>query len=348
MSGNLKRPLVTFALFAYNQEKFIHDAIEAALGQDYSPLEIIISDDRSDDSTYEQMSKSIAGYQGTHSITLRRSDENRGVFAHVLDVVRIAKGELIVFAAGDDISAPERVRILVDSWLTGGAWGLHSNYDKIDDKGNILELGIRNEELTRPSFELRRYFDISEKDIEIVHGATSAYDSRAFAGIDPERPGFILAEDGMLSLLLNLSKRKISHVNSSLVRYRAHDESLTNAPASSRDSFHSLLAAEKKASVYALSSLNRAKYFLERARASEGFDYRKIDIAYVHADMNLQDFKSSWLVSAFPKRFALLKKTRRYDDISYMMPRILGFRFFYWFRTIRNVVTRARRSGLQQ
>ena len=43
------RPLVTFALFAYNQEQYIREAVEGAFSQTYEPLEIILSDDCSSD-----------------------------------------------------------------------------------------------------------------------------------------------------------------------------------------------------------------------------------------------------------------------------------------------------------
>lgn len=36
-----ERPLVTFALFAYNQERFIREAVEGALAKTYSHLQII-------------------------------------------------------------------------------------------------------------------------------------------------------------------------------------------------------------------------------------------------------------------------------------------------------------------
>ena len=49
------RPLVTFALFAYNQEQYIREAIEGAFAQTYQPLEIILSDDCSTDRTFEIM-----------------------------------------------------------------------------------------------------------------------------------------------------------------------------------------------------------------------------------------------------------------------------------------------------
>ena len=44
-------PLLTFALFSYNQENYIRQAVEGALAQDYPRLEIIISDDCSQDET---------------------------------------------------------------------------------------------------------------------------------------------------------------------------------------------------------------------------------------------------------------------------------------------------------
>jgi len=43
--GTPERPLLTFALFGYNQEQYIREAVEGAFAQTYSPLEIILSDD---------------------------------------------------------------------------------------------------------------------------------------------------------------------------------------------------------------------------------------------------------------------------------------------------------------
>jgi glycosyltransferase involved in cell wall biosynthesis len=50
-------PLVTLVLFAYNQEKFIRQAMEGAFAQTYQPLEIIVSDDSSPDGTFAIMSE---------------------------------------------------------------------------------------------------------------------------------------------------------------------------------------------------------------------------------------------------------------------------------------------------
>ena len=66
-----ERPLVTFALFAYNQEKYIHEAVEGALAQTYEPLEIILSDDSSTDRTFEVMSELAKKYNGKNKVIVR-------------------------------------------------------------------------------------------------------------------------------------------------------------------------------------------------------------------------------------------------------------------------------------
>ncbi len=62
---NEERPLVSFVLLAYNQERYVEEAIAGAFAQDYSPLEIILSDDCSTDGTYAIMQRMAAGLRRT-------------------------------------------------------------------------------------------------------------------------------------------------------------------------------------------------------------------------------------------------------------------------------------------
>ncbi len=117
MAGNCveqkiqEKPLITFILFAYNQECFIRDAIEGALSQTYSPLEIILSDDCSTDSTFLIMKEMVTNYNGQHKIVINQNENNIGLCAHINRCVELSQGELLVGAAGDDVSLPERWRI---------------------------------------------------------------------------------------------------------------------------------------------------------------------------------------------------------------------------------------------
>jgi glycosyltransferase involved in cell wall biosynthesis len=104
-----ERPLITFALFAYNQEKYIREAIEGAFSQTYSPLEIILSDDCSTDNTWRIIEELASSYRGPHRIILNRNSENKGIGRHVERIAELSHGEWVVMAAGDDISMPYRV-----------------------------------------------------------------------------------------------------------------------------------------------------------------------------------------------------------------------------------------------
>jgi|TARA_B110000211_G_scaffold191500_1_gene218373 glycosyltransferase involved in cell wall biosynthesis len=103
------RPLVTFALFAYNQEEYIREAVEGAFAQTYEPLEIILSDDYSSDRTFEIMQEMAAAYDGSHDVKMRRNPENLGLANHFNRLTHLANGDILTVAAGDDISRPERV-----------------------------------------------------------------------------------------------------------------------------------------------------------------------------------------------------------------------------------------------
>ncbi len=112
--------LASFVLFAYNQEQFIREAVEGALAQTYSPLEIILSDDCSSDRTFAVMQETVASYHGPHKIRLNRNETNLGIIAHYNKVCQLATGQLLVFAAGDDLSLPRRTQRIMDEWKERG------------------------------------------------------------------------------------------------------------------------------------------------------------------------------------------------------------------------------------
>lgn len=111
------RPLVTFGLIGFNQGAVIREAIEGAFAQDYEPLEIILSDDCSPDGTFAIMQEMAAAYEGPHRVIARRNPINYGTAMHMQAIAEEMSGELLVVAAGDDISCPERSAKLVSGWL---------------------------------------------------------------------------------------------------------------------------------------------------------------------------------------------------------------------------------------
>lgn len=113
-------PPVSALLLAFNCREFIGDAVASVLGQETSPMEIVISDDASTDGTFEAMVKAVRDYGGPHRVVLRRRRENSGSkSAHLNDALWHSSGEVLVSFDGDDISEPHRVRRLLERFRAG-------------------------------------------------------------------------------------------------------------------------------------------------------------------------------------------------------------------------------------
>lgn len=215
-----KNPLVTFALFSYNQEKYIREAVKAALAQDYSPLEIIISDDCSCDKTFEIICEATKSYAGNHKIIINRNDNNLGVGSHVNLLMQMSSGEFIVGAAGDDISNANRVTRLIEKFKEGGAqcYSVWSSAKYIDGNGDFLE---------RKFTPAVKHDDISIiRNRNPVIGATHAWRKEVFDFFGPLMPGIVF-EDNAISFRSYLLGG-ISFIEDDLVNYRHHDNNLTN------------------------------------------------------------------------------------------------------------------------
>ena len=110
------KPLVSFGVPTYNQEKYVAEAIKSAFAQTYQPLEIIISDDCSKDGTWNIIQRMVAEYKGPHRVVLNRNEKNLGVTKHFELIMTLCSGDFYTGCSGDDIALPEKVQIMVDRW----------------------------------------------------------------------------------------------------------------------------------------------------------------------------------------------------------------------------------------
>lgn len=225
-AGRETRPLVTFALFAYNQEAFIREAVEGAFAQTYSPLEIILSDDCSSDRTFQIMQDMAAAYRGPHRVVVEQTPTNLGRMTfgrRVWSLLSRCKGELIVLAAGDDVSLPDRTQSLFSTWDSGGrnAVCVHSKALPTDEHGHAISSEVGDNEIATISLEA-----FVERDGMGLIGATNAVSKELLHRFGP-LPDVLLLEDGALALRAKLSDG-ILFVPKPLVKYRRHGSNLTN------------------------------------------------------------------------------------------------------------------------
>ncbi|GAB4566179.1 MAG: hypothetical protein Tsb007_38500 [Rhizobacter sp.] len=138
----MSTPRISLAVLAYKQSAFIDDAVRSALAQVCEPIEILLSDDASPDTTFAQMQALANAYRGPHQVVARRNERNLGMGGHFNAVMRAARGELVVLMAGDDISLPERVAMTAQVWdASGGRLDLIAS-DLVDMSYNGVDLGL--------------------------------------------------------------------------------------------------------------------------------------------------------------------------------------------------------------
>lgn len=213
-----ERPLITFLLMAYNQERFIREAVVGAFDQTYSPLEILITDDCSTDRTFEIISEMAATYQGPHKIVLNRNTKNIGIGAHINRAMQLVSGELVVAAAGDDISVPERTAVMYEQWHRTGqsAYSLFSDALVIDEEGR-QQKKLFGEKTPQPAGSLEEA--IKRGGIGVA-GCTHVFSKKTFDVFGP-MDDQVMAEDMSIpfrSLLLG----DVFYVGTPLVLYRVH------------------------------------------------------------------------------------------------------------------------------
>ena len=136
-------PQVSAVLLCYNCEAFVAEAVESALSQDCEPIEIVISDDASDDGTFGIVERAVSSYPGPHRVSLRRRGSNSGSkSAHLNDAFQSASGQILVSFDGDDVSEARRVRRIVDAFRESpDAHAVYSTFSLIDAEGRPLGAG---------------------------------------------------------------------------------------------------------------------------------------------------------------------------------------------------------------
>lgn len=214
-----KCPLITLLVVSYNQQEYIREAVVSALAQDYSPLQIVFSDDASTDSTFSIIQEMVAAYTGDHQLVLNRNDTNLGVNRHINHVVNtMVSGELLVIQAGDDISEMNRVSEVVRVWRQTHASAIYCNATLIDSGGR--EIGdwilVSRDELQHVKHDPESNIFKEQR----FYGAGAAYDVKIFKKYGP-LPQDIRNEDYALAWRSSLDGG-IAYHPGRLLRYRKH------------------------------------------------------------------------------------------------------------------------------
>ena len=148
---------VTVIILSYNQGSYLKDAIESVINQTYQNLEIIISDNGSNDNSKEI----IKNYLDDKRIIFLDYDKNEKVTKRCNAAIKIATGEYISFLYSDDYYHDDKIKTQVEILDSlDHTWGVvHGPVIRID-QNKFESLGrVTNAHDYCFEYLLKNYFD---------------------------------------------------------------------------------------------------------------------------------------------------------------------------------------------
>lgn len=177
-------PSISVIFLSYKQERYVAEALRSILNQDLPSYEVIIGDDDSPDGTRALVESVLAGYQGPARVVLLPPCPNLGVTRNFNRCVAASTGDVLVAAAGDDVSRPSRLRRIAEFFASHpGCQAHYSNARIIDALGAELRPAwYRNAQM-----EIRTFNPQSRHLYQGVRfcGATASYRRDIFTHFGP-------------------------------------------------------------------------------------------------------------------------------------------------------------------
>lgn len=231
----------SIVIITYNQVDFVKDSIISALQQDFTNYEIIISDDKSQDNTWEKIKEIVYGYDTSIKCILNRNEKNLGIVKNLEKALSLTSGEWITILAGDDILKPNRLNTINEL----------KNYE---DK--ILAIGTGYDIINKKGETLSTNNKCIQKELKIpLYPGFSASINRELIKNKPKIQENLNSED-IIFTLRALEKGKILLTNKSTIKHRIHDNNITSK-GYSKDSYYGKIKNLKNA-------IKTLKYYEEK------------------------------------------------------------------------------------
>lgn len=320
-AGTPERPLVTFALFAYNQEKYIRQSVEGALAQTYRPLEIILSDDGSSDRTFEIMQEMAAAYDGPHQVLVRQSAKNFGPVSHVLDVAEVASGEFMVVAAGDDISLPERTERLTP---------LFSDADVAAGSSDVLTIDETGENIEKDGQRVTNWDRWHVADPTWILGCSAAY-RVSFLRALPRSETKLFYEDIIFCDCMKILGYRSFWTKDQFVKYRFHANNLSSRHQKLIDEEENAAITRWQRTVdskdYCISVISKLK---DKLSINTGLD------KVFHDQKKYLSLLARWPKLTIIERSRLLWMSYNRGQLRMAIIRVFGYNFFRFVKNAKN------------
>ena len=227
-----KHPLVSVIVVCYNAAQYIKETLESVKAQTYKNIELIVSDDCSNDGTpdivKEWLNKNSDAFVRTELVTI---DHNTGVSANYNRAVRACRGEWVKNIDGDDLITEDCIQANIEFVNNNSNPELvFSNVMKFSGKGDLKPLGEFFSEDRKSFFKL----DVEDQfkyllNVNILP-SQSCFIKRSLLVKYPYNEEYRGLEDAPMWLTLTRNGIKAFYFDKCTAYYRL-DESMTSSKA---------------------------------------------------------------------------------------------------------------------
>ncbi|WP_285269936.1 glycosyltransferase [Kaistella rhinocerotis] len=222
------KTLVSICVISYNSSEFVLETLESAKRQSYEYIELIISDDGSEDHTVELCDQWLKNNGACfHSTELITVPKNTGIPANCNRAVKSAKGKWIKLIAADDILLENCVRDNLEYMQRNAETKiLFSAMQPFVDENGKREF-LEPVQLSQSFLDL----DAGQQFIEIIFGKmegvapTLFIDKKVYLDLNYYDEAFKLAEDYPFWLKCTANQLRFASMIKLTVLYRLHSKS---------------------------------------------------------------------------------------------------------------------------
>lgn len=217
----MKLPDVTYVLVSYNHESYVEEALVSAFNQDYKgKIHYLVIDDQSKDKSRDKIREVIEKYSHL-CVDDISPNTNMGVSSNLNRAIALAKSEIIILQACDDVALPNRVSVFVKAFLDNPDLKICSfNVVGINAKGDLIDnpypVDFKGRDYVIPSLKESNFFGCNEALKKEVW--------EKYGGLSSSRQS---AEDKQLVLMGNLTP-SIKTFPQITLKYRRHDSNWSN------------------------------------------------------------------------------------------------------------------------
>ncbi|MEG3896116.1 MULTISPECIES: glycosyltransferase [unclassified Microcoleus] len=216
MSTVNRTPLISVIIPAYNGDRYIVQAVESALCQTFTNLEIIVVDDGSTDNTHQVLQPYIDRIRYIYQ-------ENQGVAAARNIACQLAQGEFLAFLDADDYFLPSKLEKQLACFDADPALDMvQTGWFMVDEKGR--EISAVKPWQQAPKLDLESFIIF-----KCVRPSAMMLRQKWWEKLGGFNDNFPLAEDLDFALRLALKGCKAVWLEEILTCYRQHNSNIMSS-----------------------------------------------------------------------------------------------------------------------